>query len=95
MGATEITALVGQEVYSKNGVFVGEVEDVRLDLDAQLITGIALVDLNPELFEGRMDGKRGVLLPYRWVQAVDDVVLVNDLVERLADDTESDAATAV
>ena len=28
----EITSLVGREVYSNNGVFVGEVEDVRLDL---------------------------------------------------------------
>ena len=28
----EITTLVGREVYSNNGVFVGEVEDVRLDL---------------------------------------------------------------
>lgn len=94
MDATEITALVGREVYSTNGVFVGEVEDVRLDLDAREITGLALVDLNPELFEGRVGGERGVMLPYRWVRAVDDVVLVNDLVERLADDAESDEATA-
>jgi len=31
----EITSLVGREVYSNNGVFVGEIEDVRLDLDAR------------------------------------------------------------
>ncbi|MFB6177721.1 MAG: PRC-barrel domain-containing protein [Halobaculum sp.] len=28
----EITSLVGREVYSNNGVFVGEVEDVRGDV---------------------------------------------------------------
>jgi len=39
----EITSLVGREVYSNNGVFVGEIEDVRrLDLDAQAVTGLAL-----------------------------------------------------
>ncbi|MFO8116391.1 MAG: PRC-barrel domain-containing protein [Halorubrum sp.] len=84
----EITSLVGREVYSNNGVFVGEIEDVRLDLDAQTVTGLALAELNRELFAGRVDGNTGVILPYRWVRAVGDVVLINDVIERL--DTGSD-----
>ncbi|MFW6317715.1 MAG: PRC-barrel domain-containing protein [Halorubrum sp.] len=79
----EITSLVGREVYSNNGVFVGEIEDVRLDLDAQAVTGLALAELNRELFAGRVDGNTGVILPYRWVRAVGDVVLINDVIERL------------
>jgi len=79
----EITNLVGREVYSNNGVFVGQVEDLRLDLDRQQVTGLALADLNAELFRNRVDGARGVIVPYRWVRAVGDVVLVNDVVERI------------
>ncbi len=79
----EITSLVGREVYSNNGIFVGEIEDVRLDLDAQTVTGLALAELNRELFAGRVDRNTGVIVPYRWVRAVGDVVLVNDIVERL------------
>ncbi|MFC7187117.1 PRC-barrel domain-containing protein [Halorubrum yunnanense] len=79
----EITSLVGREVYSNNGVFVGEIEDVRLDLDARSVTGLALAELNHELFAGRVDGNTGVILPYRWVRAVGDVVLINDVIERL------------
>ena len=79
----EITSLVGREVYSNNGVFVGEVEDVRLDLDARSVTGLALAELNRELFAGRVDGNTGVIVPYRWVRAVGDVVLINDVIERL------------
>jgi sporulation protein YlmC with PRC-barrel domain len=79
----EITTLVGREVYSNNGVFVGEVEDVRLDLDQEVVTGLALGELNGELFNGRIDRGMGVLLPYRWVRAVGDVILVNDVIERL------------
>lgn len=78
----EITSLVGREVYSNNGIFVGEIEDVRLDLDAQTVTGLALAELNRELFAGRVDRNTGVIVPYRWVRAVGDVVLVNDIVER-------------
>jgi len=79
----EITTLVGREVYSKNGVFVGEVEDIRLDLDRQTVTGLALHQLNTELFDADVRTARGVIIPYRWVQAVGDVVIVNDIVERL------------
>ncbi|QKY18134.1 PRC-barrel domain-containing protein [Halorubrum sp. CBA1229] len=79
----EITSLVGREVYSNNGVFVGEIEDVRLDLDARSVTGLALAELNRELFAGRVDGNSGVIVPYRWVRAVGDVVLINDVIERL------------
>ncbi len=79
----EITSLVGREVYSNNGMFVGEIEDVRLDLDARAVTGLALAELNHELFAGRVSGNTGVIVPYRWVRAVGDVVLVNDIIERL------------
>ena len=87
----EITSLVGREVYSKNGVYVGEIEDIRLNLDDEQVTALAVADLNPELFDDMARGSRGVLVPYRWVRAVGDVVLVNDIVERLADTEENEA----
>ena len=79
----EITSLVGREVYSNNGVFVGEVEDLQLDMNAERVTGLALGEINRELFGARVDGSRGILVPYRWVRAVGDVVLVNDAVEQI------------
>jgi sporulation protein YlmC with PRC-barrel domain len=92
-GPQEITSLVGREVYSNNGVYVGEVEDVRLDMDGKTVTGLAITDVNQELFESYVDGQRGVMIPYRWVRAVGDVVLINDAVERLkTGEAEEDAA---
>jgi sporulation protein YlmC with PRC-barrel domain len=79
----EITRLVGREVYSNSGVFIGEVEDIRLDLDAEEVTGLALHELNRELFGADALSARGVIIPYRWVQSVGDVIIVNDLVERI------------
>lgn len=79
----EITTLVGREVYTNNGVFLGEIEDLRLDLDAERVTGLALHQLNRELFEQEAHSARGVIVPYRWVQSVGDIVIVNDLAERI------------
>jgi sporulation protein YlmC with PRC-barrel domain len=92
--ADEITSLVGREVYSNNGVFVGEIEDIQLNLDAETVTGLALSELNVELFSREMTGKKGVIVPYRWVRAVGDVVLINDVVERYEND-EVDEEVAV
>lgn len=79
----EITTLVGREVYTNNGVFLGEIEDLRLDLDARNVTGLALHELNRELFAEEAATARGVIVPYRWVQSVGDVVVVNDIAERI------------
>lgn len=92
--ADEITSLVGREVYSNNGVFVGEVEDVRLNLDTEVVNGLALSELNPTLFADTETGKKGVIIPYRWVRAVGDVVLINDVIERYESPNE-DAEVAV
>ena len=81
----EITTLVGREVYSNNGVYVGEVEDIQLDLDEEVVTALAIADLNRELFEEVAAGNSGVLVPYRWVRAVGDVILINDIIERLGE----------
>ncbi|MDY6818288.1 MAG: PRC-barrel domain-containing protein [Halobacteriales archaeon] len=88
----EITSLVGREVYSNNGVFVGEVEDLQLNLDEELVTALAVGDLNQELFGDHVDEARGVLIPYRWVRAVGDVILINDVVERLKSDEDEEVA---
>ncbi|AZH26582.1 PRC-barrel domain-containing protein [Haloplanus aerogenes] len=90
----EITTLVGREVYSNNGVFVGEVEDVRLNLNQQAVTGLALGELSQELFAGRIESGKGVMIPYRWVRAVGDVILINDVVERLEDTDEDEEVVA-
>ena len=92
----EIGSLVGREVYSNKGTFVGEVEDVRIDLDAELITGLAVGGLNREVLGGRARNAGGVIVPFRWVRSVGDIVLVNDVIERLREpDGENEAeATA-
>ena len=90
----EITTLVGREVYSNNGVFVGEVEDVRLDLGQQSVTGLALGELSQELFARRIEAGKGVMIPYRWVRAVGDVILINDVVERLDEEDEDEEVVA-
>ncbi|WP_226006373.1 PRC-barrel domain-containing protein [Natrinema salinisoli] len=86
----EITSLVGREVYSNNGIFVGEVEDLRLNVDNEAVTGLALSNLNGELFAQEARSGQGIIVPYRWVRSVGDIILINDVVERVREPDEEE-----
>lgn len=79
----EITALIDHDVYSASGTFIGRVDDLKLDLDAEMVTGLALGEVNRSLFEEYVSEGQGVIVPYRWVRSVGDVVIVNDTIDRL------------
>ncbi len=81
----EITSLIGREVYTTNGVFVGDVEDLKLNLNEEVVKALALTNINARLFPDA-SGSKGVLIPFRWVRSVGDIILINNTVERLNDE---------
>lgn len=72
----EMTTLFGLNVYTDKGVYVGKINDIVIDHDERKITGIAVVKFNPQLFDL---SHKGVILPYRWIVAIGDVVLLKQL----------------
>ncbi len=72
----EITSLLDQEVYTQKGIFVGRVDDAVLDPDSGVVSGLALGDVNRELFDMR---SKGIVIPYRWVFAVGDIIIIRHL----------------
>ena len=70
----EISTLIGLDIYSDKGLYVGEVGDVELDLNEQKIIGIAARKLNPSLFD-----QNGVIIPFRWVVAIGDIILIRQV----------------
>jgi len=73
----EITSLLDQEVYTQKGVFVGRVDDAVLDADKGVISGLALGDVNKDLFDQK---SKGIIIPYRWVTAVGDIIIIKHLI---------------
>ncbi|MHC1631118.1 MAG: PRC-barrel domain-containing protein [Methanotrichaceae archaeon] len=69
----EITSLLNLDVYTQNGIFVGRVDDAVLDLDGNTIIGLALGHVNKFILDSK--GK-GAVIPYNWVTAVGNIVLV-------------------
>ena len=75
----EISTLFGLDVYTDKGIYVGRVNDVQLDLDEQKIIGLATNRLNPNLFDTT---NHGVIIPFRWVLAIADIVLIRQVAKQ-------------
>jgi sporulation protein YlmC with PRC-barrel domain len=79
MMRAELTSLFGLNIYTNTGVYVGKLQDLVIDIEEQKITGLAVSDVNRELFDL---SSRGVIIPYRWVITAADIIIVRDVIQR-------------
>lgn len=73
---------IGLEIYSPKGIFVGKVTEIVIDTDSKRISGIMVAEPNPALVD------KGVIItiPYRWVQSVGDIIILNSFPEHVNSD---------
>ena len=79
----ELSSLYGQDLYTDRGVYVGKIEDVSVDIKEKRISGLAVRNVNPNAFE--VSKNEGVIIPYRWVMAIGDIVLIKHVKRRRAE----------
>lgn len=68
----EISEIMGMQVYTPEGIYLGNVDNLVMDMDNRKINGIFLRETNPLVVEDSIS----VNIPYRWVQAIGDVVIL-------------------
>ncbi len=76
----EMTELLGRQIYTPDGRLLGEVDNVVVDVDASKIDGLYVGETSPML----VDDSRAANIPYRWVSAVNDVVLLKYFPKRVS-----------
>lgn len=88
-----LSGLRGRDVFTTNGTRVGTVSDGLIDFNSGTLAHVVVESLNNSLFEQFASGYQGLKIPYRWVRAVGDVVIVVDALERVSEDQELDASS--
>ena len=76
----EATSFLKLPVYTREGVYVGHVSNVFFDMDEKCVSSLLVTNTNPSLVEGNVD----VAVPYRWVNAVGDIVILSHFPEKVA-----------
>ncbi len=77
--AEEVTSFLKLPVYTREGTYVGHVKNVFIDMDEKCVSSLLVTNTNPSLVEGTVD----VAVPYRWVNAVGDIVILSNFPKRV------------
>lgn len=77
-----LTSMIGKDVYSSNGVRIGRVADAQMDFTQKEVSSLAVEDVNEDLFGELVRNAPGLLVPYRWVRQVADIIIVADVIEQ-------------
>jgi len=75
-----MTELLGRQIYTPDGRLLGDVDNVVVDVEAAKIDGLYVDETSPMLVED----SRPTNIPYRWVSAVNDVVLLKYFPRRVS-----------
>ena len=75
----EVSELIGVQVYTNKGVFLGNVNNLIIDIDNCRVDGLFITDTNPLLVED----SRNIAVPFRWVQSVGDIILLRFFPKRV------------
>jgi sporulation protein YlmC with PRC-barrel domain len=90
----EVTSFLKLPVYTREGIYVGHVKNVFLEMDDKRVSSLLVTNTNPSLVEGSVD----IAVPYRWVNSVGDIVILSNFPEKVttkkkekeSEDTESE-----
>jgi len=85
----EVTSFLKLPVYTREGTYVGHVKNVFLDIEEKKISSLLVTNTNPSLVEGSID----VSVPYRWVNAVGDIVILSNFPAKVTTRKEKESET--
>jgi sporulation protein YlmC with PRC-barrel domain len=87
----ELTSYLGRYVYNPKGMYVGTVGNVIIDLPTRRVGALLLTRTNTQL----VDGGRDVAVPFRWVSASGDIVILSRFPEHVTVVEESEEEQTV
>ncbi len=76
----EASNLIGLQVYTNQGIFLGSISNLVVEVDENKVQGLFVSNTNPLLVEG----SKPVNVPFRWISAVGDVVILKYFPKRVA-----------
>ncbi|WP_236993833.1 PRC-barrel domain-containing protein [Methanomassiliicoccus luminyensis] len=75
----EASELIGLQVYTSNGIFLGNVNNLVIDLENKRVDGLFVSETNPLLVEE----SKAVNVPFRWIMSVGDIILLKYFPKRV------------
>ncbi len=72
----DMTNLTGKDVFTSNGSYCGKARDIEIDLPKFKVRAVVVDAARGSYLAEKVGGKKGVIVPYSMVTAVDDVIMI-------------------
>ncbi len=92
--ATEIknmTDVVGKDVFTGKGSYCGKARDIELDLPKFKVRAVVVDAAQGSYLAEKVGGKKGVIVPYSMVRAIDDVIMIDHFSGEVQSGSEEEA----
>jgi len=70
--------IANKDVYTSKGSYCGKLKDVELNLGKFAIRAVVVGAEKGSYLAQKVGGTKNVVIPYRMVESVDDIVLIKD-----------------
>lgn len=74
----DFSTIKGKDVFTSSGSYCGKVKDVELNLGKFAARAVVVGAEQGSYLAQKVGGSKNVVIPYRMVQSIDDVIIMND-----------------
>ncbi len=75
----EMSEVVGKDIFTDKGSYCGKIADVEFDLSKFRLRAIVVDAAKGSYLAGVVGGKRGVIIPYPMIRAIDDIAIIKHI----------------
>ncbi|MBU3905274.1 MAG: PRC-barrel domain-containing protein [Nanoarchaeota archaeon] len=86
-----VSEMMGKDVFTNKGVFCGKVSDVEIDMNKYRLNSLVVEASRGSFLSNIVGGKKGVIIPYRLVDNVGDVVIIKHVIPSVPEPVEESA----
>jgi len=74
----DFSTIKGKDVFTSSGSYCGKVKDVELNLGKFAARAVVVGAEDGSYLAQKVGGSKNVVIPYRMVQSIDDIIVMND-----------------
>jgi len=82
-----VSDIRGKDIFTDKGLYCGKTEDVILDLQKFRVHAIVVNAAKGSYLAGVVGGKRGVIVPFQMIKAINDVVIIKHISAPVTEET--------
>jgi len=74
----DFSDITGKDVFTSKGSYCGKVKDIELNLGKFAVRAVVVGAEKGSYLAQKVGGSKNVVIPYRMVQSIDDVIVIKD-----------------